>query len=95
MKNKGPDTVSPEVLAQLERLAAMSDDDIDFSEAPEVTDWSGAVRGRFANTRKQTVSVSLDADLVEYVAQAGQGSLDDRLNTLLRNWASRLEQAAE
>lgn len=31
----------------LAELAAMPDDQIDTSDIPETTDWSGAVRGRF------------------------------------------------
>ncbi len=31
---------------ELRALAAMSDDEIDTSDIPEVTDWSGAVRGK-------------------------------------------------
>lgn len=31
----------------LDRLAKLSDDDIDLSDIPEVTDWSGAIRGGF------------------------------------------------
>ena len=30
---------------ELARLAKLSDDDIDLSDIPEVTDWSGAQRG--------------------------------------------------
>lgn len=29
----------------LKRLAALADDNIDLSDIPEVTDWTGAVRG--------------------------------------------------
>ena len=32
--------------AELAALAAMSDDEIDTSDIPEVTDWSNAKRGR-------------------------------------------------
>jgi uncharacterized protein (DUF4415 family) len=31
--------------ANLQRLAMLSDEDIDLSDMPEVTDWSGATRG--------------------------------------------------
>lgn len=31
--------------ANLEHLATLSDDDIDLSDIPEISDWSGAVRG--------------------------------------------------
>lgn len=32
---------------ELYRLAAMSDDDIDTSDIPEIADWSRAERGKF------------------------------------------------
>jgi len=45
--------LSPELLqtdeakAALARLRAMRDEEIDFTDMPEATDWSGAVRGKF------------------------------------------------
>jgi hypothetical protein len=38
-----------ERLARLRAIAAMPDEEIDLTDpdAPEVTDWTGAVRGRF------------------------------------------------
>jgi hypothetical protein len=35
---------------QLNALAAMKDEDIDFSDIPEQLDWSGAERGKFYKT---------------------------------------------
>ena len=40
-------SLTPELESELKDLAAMSDDDIDLSDIPEVTDWSGAVRGKY------------------------------------------------
>jgi len=37
-------SLSAEQEANLQRLAALSDDDINLSDIPEVTDWSGATR---------------------------------------------------
>ena len=44
---------------ELEALAAMPDEKIDFSDIPEITDqqWNGAVRGLFARLRRD-ISVS-------------------------------------
>lgn len=95
MKKDDTDASSPEVAAQLRALAAMSDDNVDFSDAPEVTDWSGAVRGRYSSQRKRTLSVSLDAGLVEYVEKDGTVPLDERLNILLRDWVAQARHAAE
>jgi DNA-binding transcriptional MerR regulator len=35
---------------QLNALATMRDEDIDFSDIPEQLDWSGAKRGKFYKT---------------------------------------------
>jgi len=35
----------PNLEEQIEALAAMKDEDIDFSDIPEIRDWTGAVRG--------------------------------------------------
>ena len=47
--------MTPAQVAELTALAALPEDAIDTSDAPEVTDWSGAKRGLFytaAATRK-------------------------------------------
>lgn len=46
MKKEHPD-VTAEQRAELDALAAMSDEMIDTSDIPETLDWSGAVRGLF------------------------------------------------
>ena len=42
------------------RLAAMKDKDIDYSDIPEVLDWSDAVRGKFYRPVKDQVTLRLD-----------------------------------
>lgn len=39
--------LTPEQIAELEALATMTDDEIDTSDIPKVTDWSNARRGIF------------------------------------------------
>lgn len=39
--------LTPEQRAELETLAALPDEDIDTSDAPELLDWSRAERGLF------------------------------------------------
>ena len=46
MKKERSD-ITTEQRAELEALAAMSDEMIDTSDIPEALDWSGAVRGLF------------------------------------------------
>ena len=95
MRKDNSEPLPPHLQAELGRLEARLNDPIDTSDMPEITAWSRAVRGRFWSGAKRDVSVSLDADLVEFVAKAGQGSLDARLNALLRDWVAQAKQAAE
>lgn len=66
----------------LERLAKMRDEDIDYSDAPRI-DWSNAVRGKFYRPVKQSVTVRLDADILAWLKSKGEG-YQTRLNALLR-----------
>lgn len=43
----------------LEHLATLNDDDIDLSDIPEVTDWSGVSRGSINHKRSLLRPVSL------------------------------------
>jgi predicted DNA binding CopG/RHH family protein len=50
---------------ELEALAAMPDEQIDFTDIPEITNFSGGVRGKFARPETRHVSIRLSAaDLV-------------------------------
>ena len=58
--------------AELAALAAMSDDEIDTSDIPEITDWSNAKRGVFHNGQvvKQQVTLwfeDLDDDVATWL----------------------------
>ena len=48
---------------ELEALAAMPDEKIDFSDIPEITEqqWDGAVRGLFARPETRHISIRLSA----------------------------------
>jgi predicted DNA binding CopG/RHH family protein len=46
---------------ELEALAARSDEEIDLSDIPEIIDWSGAVRGKFARPVTRHISIRLSA----------------------------------
>jgi uncharacterized protein (DUF4415 family) len=45
-------------------LQRMKNEDIDLSDIPEITDWSGAVRGKFYRPVKQSLTIRLDADVI-------------------------------
>ncbi len=68
---------------ELAALAAMTDDEIDTSDIPEITDWSKAVVGRFYRPVKETVTIRLDADVLDWLKQGGKG-YQTRVNRILR-----------
>ena len=74
--------------ADLARLAAMSDADIDLSDIPEVTDWSGAKRGLFYKPVKQQLTLRLDADVVDWFKKQGAG-YQTKINAVLRKHVTR------
>ncbi len=71
------------VAEELAALAAMSDDEIDTSDIPEITDWSKAVVGRFYRPVKETITIRLDADVLDWLKQGGKG-YQTRVNKILR-----------
>jgi uncharacterized protein (DUF4415 family) len=76
--------LTPELLAESARLAALPDDSIDLSDMPEVLDWSGAVRGKFYRPVKQQVTLRLDADVLHWFKTKGGRGYQTRINAALR-----------
>ena len=79
------DAMEPEQIARLQRAAALTDADINTGDpdAPEVTDWSGSVRGRFYRPIKVLKSLRIDADVLDYFQRQGPG-YQTRINRVLR-----------
>lgn len=75
--------VSKKQAKELAALARMPDDKIDFTDAPEVRDWRGAVVGRFYRPIKKPVTIRVDADVLAWLKREGQG-YQTRINKLLR-----------
>lgn len=73
---------------ELARLAAMQDEDIDFSDIPPLTEkfWANAQRGRFFRPVKKQVTVRLDADVLEWfkAKQGGARGYQTAINAALR-----------
>ena len=65
---------------EMATLAAMPDEEIDTSDIPEITDWSKAVVGRFYRPVKETVTIRLDADVLDWRKEGGRG-YQTRVNT--------------
>ncbi len=72
----------------IERLKNMKDEDIDYSDIPELTDWSNAVRGKFYRPIKKSVTVRIDADVLAWLKSRGAG-YQTRLNAMLRQAMDR------
>jgi uncharacterized protein (DUF4415 family) len=70
-------------IAELKYLAAMPDEAIDTSDIPEITNWSGAVVGRFYRPVKQPVTLRLDTDVVDWF-KSRAGKYQTAMNQVLR-----------
>lgn len=77
---------------EIAALTALKDREIDLSDLPEVTDWTGAVVGKFYRPIKKPVTVRLDADVIAWLKKQGKG-YQTRINALLR--AAMLSQGAK
>lgn len=75
--------LTKEQLEEIRGLQEMPDEEIDYSDIPPVTDWSKAVVGRFYRPIKETVTIRLDADLIDWLKQGGKG-YQTRVNKILR-----------
>ncbi len=101
MKNEYPQmvriesdgTITPEVAEELRQTAAMPDSEIDTSDIPEITDFTGFEVGKFYRPVKQTVTVRLDADLLNWLKQGGKG-YQSRMNAILRKEMQQQQQKA-
>lgn len=88
--------LTPEQLAELKALAAMPDEAIDTSDAPEQRDWSGAERGRFYRPVKQHLSLRLDADVIAWFKDHANGDegYQTRINRALREYVRQHDREA-
>ena len=76
--------LSKEQKRDIARLAAMKDEDIDFSDIPLKLDWSKAEIGKFYRPPKRSVTMRLDSDILEWLKGYGKG-YQTRVNLLLRH----------
>jgi len=80
---KGVPKLTEAQLESLKRLAERPDEEIDYSDIPEITDFSGFEVGKFYRPMKEAVTVRLDADVVHWLKRDGKG-YQTRLNAILR-----------
>src|SRR3984893_18135458 len=88
MKKKIYKPMTARQLAELTALAALPDDAIDTSDAPPMTDWSGAKRGLFYRPVKQQLTLRLDADVIAWFKThaASDEGYQTRINRALREY---------
>lgn len=79
-----PLVVTDEQKTRLAALAAMPDDQIDYSDAPPLPDAVWAKAGRLPEPKKQ-VTLRIDADVLEFFKQTGN-RYQTRINSVLRSY---------
>ena len=82
------DTLPPLTEAQHanpKRWQARPESEIDFSDAPELTEeqWKTAVRGHFYRPVKRQITARVDADVLDWLKSQGKG-YQSRINAILR-----------
>jgi uncharacterized protein (DUF4415 family) len=80
---KKADKKNKKITKELRALAALPDHLIDLADIPEVTDWRGAVVGKFYRPIKKSLTIRLDADVLAWLRSKGPG-YQTRINRLLR-----------
>ena len=88
MKKETSKRLTREQRAELKSLAALRDDAIDTSDAPELLDWSGAKRGLFYRPLKQQLTLRLDSDVVAWFKHhtTSTEGYQTRINRALREY---------
>ena len=69
---------------EIAALAAKGDEGVDFSDIPLKLDWSRAEIGKFYRPPKKSVTMRLDADIIDWLKGFGKG-YQTRANLLLRH----------
>lgn len=80
---------------EIEALAELADTEIDTSDVPEVTDWTGAKRGLFYRPNKKQLTLRLDEDVIAWFrANAPDGRrYQTFINEALRRFVAAKEKS--
>lgn len=85
-------TLTAEEQAALDAVADLPDERINTTDpdAPEVKDWSRAQRGvmfqRFYRPEKRSVTIRLDADIINWFSRPTADGYQTRINAALREY---------
>jgi uncharacterized protein (DUF4415 family) len=84
MKGSYMARLTAEERKRLKKLAARPDREIDFSDIPEIREIpSDAVIGKFYKPKKASMTIRVDADVLEWLKASGKG-YQTRINEYLR-----------
>jgi uncharacterized protein (DUF4415 family) len=88
--------LTPQQRNDLARLRAMRDEDIDYSDIPEVTDFHGFHRPEFYRPVKEPVSLRLDVDLIAWFKEQAQDGekYQTHINRALREYVQQHRHSA-
>jgi uncharacterized protein (DUF4415 family) len=78
--------LTPARKQRLEKLSRRSDEEINTSDIPELTEkfWENAIRNPFYRPLKRQLTLRLDADIIAWLRLQGSG-YQTRANALLRD----------
>jgi uncharacterized protein (DUF4415 family) len=76
----------------LENPVKLPDSEIDLSDPPERLDWSDAERGKFYRPVKQSVTMRVDADVLEWF-KSNSEKYQSRINQVLREFVQQERKA--
>lgn len=87
MKKGNPEPLTAEQKAELKALEAMPDSEIDLTDPDclPMTDFANGIRGAFYRPIKKPVALRLDADILAWFKQGGEG-YQTRINAALREY---------
>jgi uncharacterized protein (DUF4415 family) len=75
----------PSIEEQITNMRQLEDKDIDFSDIPEILDWTGAMRGKLFRPVKRHVTLRLDADVLEWF-KCKHAKYQTAINSALRQY---------
>ncbi len=77
----------------IRELAELKDEDIDFSDIPEITDemWENAVIMRPEDWKKRQLTLRLDPDIIDFFKAQGKG-YQTRMNDVLRAYVDAVKK---
>ena len=73
---------------EIQALKRLRDDEIDFTDIPQLRNWNKAMIGKFYRPLKKSLTIRIDADVLARLRAEGKG-YQTRINELLREAMER------